>query len=380
MNPIVFGFDSYNTSGSIRCLGEAGYSPIVILVTKNKRVAAKHSKYIGEFIQVSNIEGGIEALLKLKNPDKKNYVFATSDKIATALDWEYDRLCDSFIFPNVGVQGGLTKAMDKEFQCELAKKSGINVPYSIAYHKGDPIPEDIPYPCIVKPLKSIEGTKQDIRTFDAKEELELYLNENHQTKEFLIQRFIKKEHEVLIIGCRSNNNVVYTPAHIIVNRWVGKGDVGAYGPIYRELPNSIHNDINYDSISNFLGMLNYVGTFSIECGIENDRAYFFEINLRNDGTINYYTKIGVNVPEMFVKDTDTTDITKDNSALYIDEFGDFLNVIRGDISLNEWLRSFRKATVFKYYDKVDKGPFKVFAPKMIRVVASTFIRKLLGHK
>lgn len=375
INSIVFGFDSYNSAGSVRCLGEAKIRPIVIIVSSKSKTAVSRSKYIDKYYQVKDIEAGIELLKSFCIQGKRTYLFATSDKVATALDNEYDGLIKYYYFPNCGRKGRLTDMMDKASMCDLAKQSGINVPFSVPYKVGDALPDGIPYPCLIKPLKSTEGSKQDIRHFFSKEDLEKYFQLNRKTKEYLIQQFIKKEHEILIIGCRTESGKTYLPAFFHKSRNVGEGDAGSAGFISRGLPPGI----NFNSVNMFLEKLKYVGPFSIEFGVEKGRPYFFEINLRNDGTINYYTKIGVNVPLIWIKDNYTLDESKPNKAYYIDEFGDFLNVLRGSLSFKQWYTDFKKSKVFKYYDHHDKGPFIGFAPMQLRIVVSSFLRKISGR-
>lgn len=372
---IVFGNDSYNSAGTVRCLGEAGYSPTTIIVIQKTRTAVSRSKYIGKYYQVPDVEAGVELLKRLRIKGVKQYIFATSDKIATVLDREYDELIDYFIFPNCGEKGRLTEMMDKSTMCELAAQSGITIPFSVPYKVGEPIPDTVVYPCLVKPLKSIAGSKHDIKHFACREELENFLNEDHLTKEYLIQQYIDKEYEILIIGCRTQKRQTITPAYLHEYRHIGEGDVSSAGFVTQGLPTTI----DYRVIDIFLNRLNYVGPFSIEMGIESGKPYFFEINLRNDGTINYYTKIGVNIPLMLLENNPKIDSSNPPKAYYIDEFSDFLNVLRGKITLAKWLKDFRKATVFKYYDSKDKRPFAAFAPLQVRIVLSSFLRRLTGR-
>lgn len=372
---IVFGFDSYNSAGSVRCLGEANIRTTVIIVSSRKRPTVSRSKYIGQFFQVSDIVSGIKILKKIGSYDEKQYLFATSDKVATALDNEYDELKDFYIFPNCGKQGALTEMMNKATMCMFAKECGITVPLSIPYKVGDPIPDTVLYPCLVKPLKSISGSKQDIKHFNTKEELENHFKQNRHTKEYLIQQFIKKDYEVLIIGCRTESGKTIIPAYLHKSRNLGEGDDGSNGYITIGLPPKTEHSI----IADFLERINYVGPFSIEMGVECGCPYFFEINLRNDGTINYFTKIGVNIPLMWITDNCEIDQSKPSMAYYTDEFGDFINVLSGKISISQWYKDLKKSTVHKYYDTYDKGPFRGFAPMQIRIIISSILRKITGR-
>lgn len=374
MKTIVFGFDSYATVGSIRNLGVAGYRPVVILVSERRRTAAAQSKYLGDFIKVKDIVNGIEILMSLKSDGEKQYIFATSDKVATVLDEHYDELTDYYVFPNCGNKGELTRMMDKSTMCRIAEECGISIPWSIPYKIGQKIPVDITFPCLVKPRKSITGSKQDIRHFDSLDELMSFLSNNHKTNDYLIQKFIRKESEILIVGCRTSSGHTYLPAYHEKLRWLGDGDVGSFGYVKKGLPDGIEKR----SIVKFLERLNYVGPFSIELGAENGKLFFFEINLRNDGTINFFTGIGINVSDIWLNDKMDVDPNFPSNAIHIDAVGDLLNVIKGNISIKQWWKDFRRASIYRYYDSSDKKPFWVFFPKLMRVNLATLYRRIIG--
>lgn len=369
---IVFGFDSFNTAGSIRCLGEAGYTPFLIVISTKRRTAVQKSKYILSSVKVSDINEGIKVLFDNIHETERQYLFATSDKVAIALDGLYDKLCAYYLFPNSGCNGLLAKLMDKHNMSQIATRNGLCIPetFDLQYNKD----VEFKYPLIIKPKDSVTGSKQDIRIVSTKQEWDDHLKHTTNLDHFIAQRYIDKENECLIIGCRCESGNIYLPGHFTKNRWVANGDAGAYGILKRNIPNGI--DIT--AIKKFLTDLNYVGPFSLEFGLNkiDKKFYFFEINLRNDGTIHYFTKIGINIPETWIKNQLIVNYSKQEEAIYIDEFGDLLNVIRGDLKLAKWANDFHKASVFKYYDKLDKGPFFIFAPKMIRVILANIYHKI----
>ncbi len=374
-SPIVFGFDSYNTAGSIRCLGEAGIKPIVILVSDRKRNAIAKSKYINKIHIVDTIEQGIGILKKNYKSTSITYLFVTSDKIASALDLIFDELKNHFIFPNAGEEGKLNYWMDKNNMCVAASESGIVTPKSVEYHVGNQFPNSLSMPCIIKPSKSIKGSKQDITIINSINDVNEYLGSLHHTEDYIIQEYVKKECELLIIGCRTQSGNIFIPAHLIKTRWIGTGDDASQGWVKRGLP----KNINKNAITQFLSKINYIGPFSIEFGVQDHMPFFYEINLRNDGTINYFTKVGVNLPLMFLTDSEDINYSKPDEALFVDEIGDFLNVIRGDLKFTDWINNLKKSSAHKYYDKHDKGPFMVFFPRMLRVVMATWYHKITGH-
>lgn len=372
-NPIVFGFDSFNTAGSIRCLGEVGYKPMLIVVSTKKTTAVQKSKYISSSVRVSCVDEGIKILIKIAQDKVCRYLFATSDKVAAVLDQHYNQLHKCFLFPNCGSQGRLSKIMNKDTMSEIASRNGLRIPVTFDLKQLESF--EFNKPIIIKPKESVTGSKRDIKIISTKQDWEGYSERHNKLENFIAQQYINKECECLIIGCRCSSKNVYFPAHFIKNRWVANGDAGAFGVLKRGIPNGL----DIASMEMFLNDINYVGPFSLEFGENDGKFYFFEINLRNDGTINYFTKIGVNIPEIWIKDKLIIDYTKPSLGVYIDEFGDILNVIRGDLKIKRWLADFRKATIFKYYDEFDKGPFFVFAPKMIRVIISTIYRKITGR-
>lgn len=52
----------------------------------------------------------------------------------------------------------------------------------------------------------------------------------------------------------------------------------------------------------FINSIGYVGPFSVELGHSNNKNYFFEINLRNDGTSHYFYKAGIYIPYFFYQE------------------------------------------------------------------------------
>ena len=76
-------------------------------------------------------------------------------------------------------------------------------------------------------------------------------------------------------------------------RWDESND-GSYGYL---MPFKYDN--NYKAIRLFLESINYVGLFSFEFGECEDILYFYEANLRNDGTSHYFYQSGSNVIAAF---------------------------------------------------------------------------------
>ena len=63
-----------------------------------------------------------------------------------------------------------------------------------------------------------------------------------------------------------------------------------------DIPNQIGK---FDIIKSFIKSIGYKGLFSVEFMITKDKAYFLEVNLRNDGTCYITTQAGVNMPAIW---------------------------------------------------------------------------------
>ena len=93
-------------------------------------------------------------------------------------------------------------------------------------------------------------------------------------------------------------------------------------------------------------------------------AYFFEVNLRNDGTSDYFNQAGANIPLAYVYSCaglnyEEISTKVCNDAWYIDEVFDYENVLSHNISKAEWREDRKKATILKYYNEEDMEPWRV---------------------
>ena len=99
-------------------------------------------------------------------------------------------------------KGAVGSLMGKQLQVKLAEESGLHVPMTVRYKKGQRLPEGIIYPCIVKPQNSITGKKEILHKCQTKDEVLQAVTASRHAEDFLIQQYIDKEYEVLLIGCR----------------------------------------------------------------------------------------------------------------------------------------------------------------------------------
>ena len=128
------------------------------------------------------------------------------------------------------------------------------------------------------------------------------------------------------------------------------------------------------SIENIIKATGYVGLFSVEmmhCKADN-KFYFTEINLRNDGAEAFITKYGANLPLNHVEDLKGLPLTpqiEEHPGYYIWEMHHFLQLLHRDISLWRWLKEIRMSKGFLCYCKEDKKTFyKQFSNSLLSLL------------
>ena len=194
----------------------------------------------------------------------------------------------------------------------------------------------------------------------SREELEKNLNSLDYTKKVLLQQYIKRDYAISILGCGLSSGICLIPA--IENKLtLFPKHVG-----FECLANmqSLEDGPIKKSIENLVSAAGYVGLFSVEmmhCK-DDDKFYFTEINLRNDGAEAFVTKYGANLPLNHVEDLLGLPLTKQSEyhpGYYIWEMHHFASVACGDISVWTWLKEIRKSNGFLMSHSGDMKPFFV---------------------
>ena len=356
---IVFGNDHTNSVGVIQSLGKAGYRSIgLVYVFKNDFV--KSSKYVERVISAKDAQACIDKLVEANfNTQERMPIIATCDMAALTLERNKERLKDRFLFEHA-INYTLDYLAKKENQVRMAIDAGFNVPKSWNLNDTKQIPDDVTYPCLIKPLVSCEGAKSDIRVCCSREELEKNLNSLDYTKKVLLQQYIKRDYEISILGCGLSSGICLIPA--IENKLtLYPKHVGLECLANMQ---SLEDGPIKKSIENLVSAAGYVGLFSVEmmhCK-DDDKFYFTEINLRNDGAEAFVTKYGANLPLNHVEDLLGLPLTKQTEyhpGYYIWEMHHFASVACGDISVWTWLKEIRKSNGFLMSHSGDMKPFFV---------------------
>lgn len=372
---IIWGVDDFNTLGLLREYGEPQMD--VFFLIKGKAAYACKSKYCNHYHFIKSNDEGLNYLLENFSQEKKKPIIITSgDGIAVFIDQHKIELEKYFIIPGTSKQGLQEKYTDKNTMTQLAEEIGILCPKS-TYCRWDSNVNDVTYPCLIKPAHQKPGHYNEFKfkICNTKAELKRVLKIVRHDSEFILQDYIPKEKDLLVYGSRMWDGKTILAGAMIRDRWADSGS-SSHGLMTKNIPTCI----DIVKISNFLDRIDYHGVFSFEYGMVGDKAYFFEVNLRNDGTSHYFYQSGANIPLAYAYSCVGEDYTQVNTEVvedrwFIDEVFDFENVIKGIISKKQWKADMKQATVFKYYDKNDVEPWRYVMRSRWRQTAQDIILK-----
>lgn len=363
---IVIGGDHPNTLGVVRSLGEEGVPVYLILVSAKIGYVSK-SKYVTKTWRIENLEKELINILEgnFQNEEYKPIIIPTSDPVMESLDNNLEALKHKYILPNIDeIQGRVSQLMNKNIMNEIACKSGLTVPKSweVELNNEDiDISKETVYPCIVKPLNSIDGKKSDIvicqNKLDLKKNL-LNLKDNYDR--VLIQEYIDGQDAKMIeiIGCVTlNNKEIIIPGIIEKQREYPL----VAGSTSYALSTRKSRYINNDSIHIFINKLNYVGIFDLEFKYANGKTYFIEINFRNGAPGYVLTKMGVNIPYIWYLNacgSDTNNLLKeiDKDFNFMMETIDIRHVLNGDLNFFSWIKDLIDTKAFLFFNLKDMKP------------------------
>ncbi len=337
---IVIGDNNYNSYGLIRslyrckadfffiCLGNVKYHPI------------QYSKYVAKnrFFPIIAMEEIWGILEKLKGESGEKCIICSHDAGAQWVDINEEKLSLDFTTPCRSKHLG--KLFDKNTQCELAAKCGLNVPASVIYTLGKEQDfSKLPYPVFIKPMISTEGSKADMAICKNQEELVNALSNSRFTKTFLIQEYIENGFDVNCIGYRSDMECVIPCSVHKLRAWPDYCGAAAYGIVKR--PEDFGVDV--EAIKKVIIESGYYGPFSVDLVHRRGKNYFMELNYRNDGNAFGLTSAGVNLYDAFIKN-EKVDISSFHSVKMINTAFDFaLWRSTHNMSFTKWLWQFLSA-------------------------------------
>ena len=354
---IVVGGDHHNTLGVVRSLGEKGIRPDVFIISKDGQSFVARSKYIHALHILRNDQNIVSDLFKYYGQEKeKPVVICCYDRAASIMDLHAEKLKDFFIIPGNDKQGRITCLMNKQKMSELAEKCGLHVPRTI-YPTFLPLDDNkVDLPCIVKPLVSKDGSKNDIRICHQLEEVNEQL-ENIGVENVQIQRYIDKEFEYQLIGCSTGEDVIIPGVSRILRPCKGSNTSFLH---YEPLEG---NFCDIDSCKFFVRQTGYKGLFSLEFLRDKDGTDFFmEINFRNDGNAICVTAAGVNLPYIWYLSCIGKDYSAEVNKQIIPKYimpdsAEIRLLVTRQISVFQYLSDLIKTDRFMEFDRKDMKPF-----------------------
>ncbi|GEM_PF-3061284 len=382
---IIWGNDNSNMLGVVRQLGECMIETFVLFNQRTARIT-NNSKYCKRYYIANDLDDGINFLKTHFNEERdKPVLLCTGDIFAEQIDIHRDELEQKFLLYGPRQKGILANLLEKSAQCNLAQEIGLTVPsFSIYSDKMDI--SKIKYPCIIKPTKRNKnsGPSFKIRKCGTESELKKAISEMDINTTYLIQDYIEGYRLAVVDGCRLRNGETIISGTLMCQKG-GETCDSSFGYIDENIPACIPTDM----IINLLEKIDYYGPFGLDFGIANDRAYFFEINLRIDATNYVFYKMGAHFLELWALDATGHDISQVPKAVkgkmyFIDDIGELGQVYNGVLTKKEWDEDMAKAEIYKFRNSADPYPYYLqrgiygllIAAKKIKSIANPLTSRL----
>ena len=353
---VIWGDDHHNALGLLRMLGDRGFD-ILFLVHKLDNRIATSSRYCKKKYIAKGIKDALDYLTQnYTDKDNRAVLIFTADKFSEAANNNLSRLIDYFIVAGPTKEGFLSEIDDKYTMGKIAADCGIIIPETILI-PSDPISSVNSFPAIIKPCSP---AVKDFKTIQVKnrKQLEKVAQSFIPQKRYVIQQFIQKEADGLVYGCRTMDGNTCLAGICVRNRWSEDG-CGSFGYITDIIPDCI----NVTGIDEFLKKIGFYGLFSVEYALTKDNAYFYEFNLRNDGTSVLFYNAGANIALAYVNSCfgiEEEVQTKVNGKQYLmHEILDRFNIYDGNVSRKQWLEDKEKVTLNFLYDPDDIKPYEI---------------------
>ena len=356
---ILLGNDHTNTLGLVQVLGREGYSPIAYVWGKRTGLV-KSSKFCGEIFTASDEQECMNLIIEsnMGSETAKVPIIACCDSAIICLEKNKRRLENKYLFSYTKNGYSINELCEKTLQVSLAKESGFNVPISWEadiIEKGN----ELKFPCIIKPQKSCLGAKCDLRICRNQTEFDHNISTLKFTKDVLVQQYIKRDYEISILGCAmSSGNVLIPCVENKLSLYPKNVGLECLANVQPLTDNTI-----IQCIRKLIEIIGYVGLFSVEmmhCKDDN-KFYFTEINLRNDGANSFIYKYGINLPLAHIYDLEgggKYDMpVKYYPGYYIWDNHHFASLIHGGISLVQWIKEIISCRGFLIFFADDPKPF-----------------------
>lgn len=348
-----------------------------------------YSKYVSHvyYCHRRDTEGLIKLLLdKCTDERQRVILFPDSDDSVVTIDNHKDVLGKYFCFPHIcNGSGSIEYWMDKLHQKETARSVGLNVAEGVVVdiHNGEySIPDAIQYPCYTKPLATMNGGKGGMHRCNDEKELVNAINEYVTTRtgtgKVLAEQYMEIETEYALLGFSDGEEVVIPGVmQLLVVSRKNKG-IALQGKV---MPVEGWEDV-IAKFKQLVLKIGFVGVFDIDFYQSGGIIYFCEMNLRFGGSGYAITKMGVNMPAMFMKYCQGerwNDLAAElsGSAIYVNERM-LMDDWKSDfITYNEFKQYLRSADIRFIADSNDPLPEIVYNQEIRKHRVINLIKKLI---
>lgn len=360
---ILIGGDHYNGLALVRMFGENGFHPYGIIVGQNSEQGfLSKSKYWKKTWCIESDEEIPQILTSnFSDESAKSVIISYSDGATATIDLSFDKLSKYFVLSSINSeQGKIYEMMDKGKQVDFADSCGLKIAksYEISLNSNYAI-DDVPFPCIGKPIVSCEGDKKDIRKIADRIELDNYLKalKNKGYQRILLQEYLEIDKEYDVEGFVNGENSIYY-CNEKIRTWPNVGGPTAYAFSI----NNVSIDQEIEKIVTTLKKISYTGLFDVEIFRVKGEYYFNEINWRNSAVCFAAKQAGVNYPLYWYYSVIGQDYEVRQCRKYpvyaMNELLDFQHVKTREIPLWKWLLQLKRSEAKAYYDKKDPEPLK----------------------
>ena len=378
---LVIGGDHQNTLGVIEALGQKGVCSHVIILGHIQSSFVLKSKYVVDGWICQDERDVLSCIQShFKEEGEKTVAIACCDDGANILDKNFEQFQSLLFIPTVKKAGALISWTNKEKMTKTAKALGITIPASWLV-VDTVIPEEIVFPCVVKPITSVNHGKSGFAKCKKREELQAYLNNKEENEAVQIQQFIEKDFEFQFIGCSLNGGEeVVIPGRTHIKTTTGFNNLVFLR--YDKYDTSFEKTV--EDSKRFVKETGYSGLFSIEFmrGIDG-KDYFLEMNYRNDGNGIAVTSSGTNLPYIWYLYASGGDYQSEiarstvKTTYMMPEFSFLMSVFNGEVSLKEWLSDKKKTTCYLTKFKDDMEPWRAYIKPNKKALVKAGIRYIL---
>ena len=347
-----------------------------------------YSKYVDQiyYCQSNDTDGLVKLLLtKCIQDNQRPIIISVGDFVTTVIDSHLKILQDYFLFSHIHhQQGAIIEWMNKEKQKALAHEVGLNIVESRSIEVKDghfSIPSGINYPCFTKTRAYLPGCKQTLMRCDNEEELKVFISDLGVKFDLtlLVEDYKKIEEEYAVVGFSDGENVIIPGIIKILSLAHGNHfGVACRGEV---MPVDGFEE-QVSKFKRFILKVGYVGIFDIDFFYSDDQFYFGEMNLRMGGSGYVITKMGVNLPAMFIntmlgQDISTMQHAVSGNATFVNErmwVGDWY---QGFINTRDFFMYLKKSDISFVSDKNDSAPGKALYKFLWIMYAKKILKSLI---